>query len=163
MAFAAYKLTAAFGYRQLRAHVEGQDARPLLFLRVFGFGPRSSRLVDLIAARWRSLGPVWLIAAPDVAPRVLTPFVYKGADLSRRVSTLDRARDPDGRFRIEEVFCAGEIWREAVSQLMRDARAVVMDLRTFSTANAGCIYEIQVYSTRCRLSAPWSSWMQPLT
>jgi hypothetical protein len=156
-AFAAYKLTAAFGYRRLRAHVEGQDARPLLFLRVFGFGPRSSRLVDLIAARWRSLGPVWLIAAPDVAARVLTPrtflmflrgalgglFVYKGADLSRRVSTLDRARDPDGRFRIEDVFCAGEIWREAVSQLMRDARAVVMDLRTLSTANAGCIYEIQ--------------------
>ena len=157
MAFAAYKLTAVFGYRQLRAHVKDQGARPLLFLRVFGYGPRSSRLIDLIATRWRSFGPVWLIAAPDVATRVLAPrtflmflrgalgglFVNNRADLSRRLSTLDRARDPDGRFRTEEVFCAGEIWREAVSQLMRDARAVIMDLRTFSSANAGCVYEIQ--------------------
>jgi hypothetical protein len=157
MAFTAYKLTAIFGYRHLRARVEGQVAEPLLFLRVFGFRPRSSRLVDLIAARWRSFGPVWLIAAPDVAARVLAPrtflkflrgtlgalFVHQRADLSGRLSTLDRTRDPDGRFRIEEVFCAGEIWREAVSELMRDARAVVMDLRTFGRANAGCIYELQ--------------------
>jgi hypothetical protein len=46
MAFAAYKLTTVFGYRRLRAHVKDQGARPLLFLRVFGFGPRSSRLVE---------------------------------------------------------------------------------------------------------------------
>jgi hypothetical protein len=157
MAFAAYKLTTLFGRRRLCVHVEDQGARPLLFLRVFGFGPRSSRLVDLIATRWRSVGPVWLIAAPDVAGRVLAPrtflmflrgalgglFVNNRAELSRRLSALDRARDPDGRFRTEEVFCAGEIWREGVAQLMRDARTVVMDLRSFSSANAGCVYEIQ--------------------
>jgi hypothetical protein len=157
LAFAAYKLTVVLGYGRLRAYVAGQDARPLLFLRVFGFGPRSSRLVDLIAARWRSFGPVWLIAAPDVAARVLAPrtflmflrgalgalFVYKRAERPRRLSTLDRARDPDGRFRIEEVFCSGEIWREVVTELMRDAHEVVMDLRTFTTTNSGCIYELQ--------------------
>jgi hypothetical protein len=157
VAFAAYKLTVAFGYRRLLELLKDQDARPLLFLRVFGFSQRSSRLMDLIAARWRSFGPVWLIAAPDVAARVLAPrtflmflrgalsglFIYRPADLSLRLSALERTRDPDGRFRIEEVFCAGEIWREAVSKLMQEARAVVMDLRTFGTANVGCIYELQ--------------------
>jgi hypothetical protein len=128
-----------------------------LLLRVFGFGRRSGRLADLLAARWRHLGPVRLIAAPDLAGRVVAPptflaflrgglgglFIRDRAGLERRLPVLDGARDPDARFRIEELFCAGEVWREAVRRLMPDACAVVMDLRSFGRENEGCAFELQ--------------------
>jgi len=124
---------------------------------VFGFDRRSSRLFDLIGSRWRYLGPIRLIAAPDLASRTIDPgklftfvrrrlralFVHDEVELENRLAQLDERPDPDGRYRVAEFFCAGEIWRSAVKRLMAGTHLVVMDLRNFSKSNEGCAFELQ--------------------
>jgi hypothetical protein len=135
----------------------GRAGQALLFLRVFGFERRTVRLADLLAARWRYFGQVRLIACPDLAGRIVTPgnfltflrgglgelFIRDRAGLDRRLAALDSGRDPDARFRVEDLYCAGDAWREAVQRLMRDASLVVMDLRSFGSGNEGCAFELQ--------------------
>lgn len=70
--FVVYKIATMLGFRALSAKLERQPLR-LLLLRVFGFSRRSSRLMDLIAARWRYIGNIFLIAAPDLASRTIEP------------------------------------------------------------------------------------------
>jgi hypothetical protein len=156
LAFVVYKLVTVLGFRLYRARLEERPLR-LLLLRVFGFGRRSSRLFDLIAARWRYLGAIRLIAAPDLASRTIEPgklfafvrgrlrqlFVGNEAALAARIAEVEEKRDPDGRFRIVEIFCAGEIWRSAVRSLMADTHLVVMDLRNFGPQHHGCAFELQ--------------------
>jgi len=129
----------------------------LLLLRVFGFGRRSRRLVDLIGARWRTRGGIDLIAAPDLASTMVEPdtflqfvrgrlrdlFVRSSADLEQHLGATDRTPDPDGRFRITQTFCSGEIWKQAVRRLMDEASLVVMDLRGFGPKRQGCVFELQ--------------------
>src|SRR5262245_43085464 len=50
---------------------EARGGRTLLLLRTFGYTARTERLFDHIGARWRSFGPVFLIAAPDVTARTI--------------------------------------------------------------------------------------------
>jgi hypothetical protein len=71
-AFAAYKTTTVLGFRFFSSMLERQPQR-LLLLRVFGFSRRSSRLMDLVAARWRYIGNIFLIAAPDLAGQTIEP------------------------------------------------------------------------------------------
>ena len=156
IAFSAYKITTVVGFRVFSAGLEKQPQR-LLLLRVFGFGRRSSRLMDLIAARWRYIGNICLIAAPDLAARTIEPgkllallrgrlgrlFVHNRSELEHRLVEIDDRRDPDGRFRIAELFCAGDVWRAAVTSLMTDAHVVVMDLRSFGRMHQGCVFELQ--------------------
>jgi hypothetical protein len=70
-------------------------------------------------------------------------FVHDRTELERRLGEIDESRDPDGRFRIAELFCAGDVWRAAVTSLMADAQVVVMDLRSFGRHNQGCVFELQ--------------------
>ena len=154
---ALYKTITVFGYRRAAAALRDRPGQPLLLLRVFGFGRRTGRLADLLAARWRHIGPVRLIAAPDLAGRVVAPrtffaflrghlaalFIRDPAGLERRFAVLDSARDPDAGFRIEDVFCSGQAWRDAVRRLMVDASVVVMDLRSFRPGKEGCTFELQ--------------------
>jgi hypothetical protein len=70
-------------------------------------------------------------------------FVADDVDLARRVAATDRGRDPDGRHRVTEFFCHADTWQMAMGRLARDAEVVLMDLRTFSPANQGCLYELQ--------------------
>ena len=154
--FAAYKLTTSVGFRLLVPRLTTRRAR-LLLLRVFGFDRRSSRLFDLIASRWRYLGPIRLIAASDLASRTIDPgklfafvqgrlrklFVHDESELADRLAQLDERRDPDGRFRVAELFCAGDVWRSAVRRLMTETDLVVMDLRSFSKKHEGCAFELQ--------------------
>jgi hypothetical protein len=156
LAFAAYKAVTVVGFRRLSAGLDPKPSR-LLLLRVFGFGRRSSRLMDLIAARWRYVGSIDLIAAPDLAARTIEPgkllafvrgrlgrlFVRDQGELARRLAAIDDRRDPDGRFRVNELFCAGDVWRSAVQALMADAHLVVMDLRGFGRQHQGCVFELQ--------------------
>ena len=156
LAFAAYKAVTVVGFRRRSAKLDSQPLR-LLLLRVFGFGRRSSRLMDLIAARWRYIGSIGLIAAPDVAARTIEPgkllafvrgrlrqlFVHDRGELAERLAAMHDRRDLDGRFRVNELFCAGDIWRSAVQALMADAHVVVMDLRSFGHQNQGCAFELQ--------------------
>lgn len=154
--FVAYKIVTVVGFRVLSGKLECQPHH-LLLLRVFGFGRRSSRLMDLIAARWRYIGNICLIAAPDLAARTIEPgkllamlrgrlgrlFVHDPAEFEQRLTEIDERRDPDGRFRVAELFCAGEVWRAAVTSLMTEVDVVVMDVRSFGPAHQGCVFELQ--------------------
>ena len=136
--------------------------RTLLLLRVFADVSRTERLFDRVAARWRWLGPVTMIAAPDVAARTVDPsdflefatgrlharFVKSAGDLESRLQHLDGDPDPDGRYRVNELCCQADTWRAAVVGLMDRADAVLMDLRDFSKKRAGCAFELQQLGQR---------------
>ena len=138
------------------------ERRTLLLLRVFGDASRTERLFDRVAARWRWLGPVTMIAAPDVVARTVDPgdflefatgrlqerFVKSARDLEGRLQHLDVEPDPDERFRVNELCCQADTWRTAVVGLMDRADAVLMDLREFSSKRAGCAFELQQLGQR---------------
>ena len=131
--------------------------RRLLLLRTFGFRKRTERLFDTIAERWRFHGPVLMIAGPDLAVRTINPadyirflsrrlrdrFVNTAGDLQRGVDTLDELPDPDGRYRVNELFCRDDTWQQALIALLDRADVVLMDLRGFSVDNRGCLYELE--------------------
>jgi hypothetical protein len=126
-------------------------------LRVFGFGSRSRRLLDLLGARWRLIGSIDLIAAPDLATRTVEPstfidfirgrlarlFIRTPQQLAERLAALDARPDPDARFRVNQLFCGDGMWRDAVTRLMGEATLVVMDLRGFGAHRHGCVYELE--------------------
>ena len=58
------------------------------------------------------------------------------------INGLDRERDPDGRFRVNELFCTETTWRAAVASLMAQAGVVLLDLREYKAERAGTRYEI---------------------
>jgi hypothetical protein len=140
-------------------------ARPaptLLLLRVFGYTARTERLFDRVASRWRTLGPVTMIAAPDVTARTIDAgdylrwlsgridelFVTSQADLDAKLAKLDLAPDPDGRFRINEFCCRDSTWQATVVELMLRADAVIMDVRGITAAKLGCEFELQQLAQR---------------
>ena len=131
--------------------------RRLLLLRVFGFRSRSERLLADLERRWRHDGIIQLIAGADLANAILTPhelleyaggrlgrsFVADAADLEARLAARDELPDPDGRYRIHELFCFESTWRLALRRLAGESDAVLMDLRGFSREHRGCVYELQ--------------------
>lgn len=157
VAFLAYKAVAIAGWGALARRRPDSDPPPtLLLLRVFSLGKRSVRLFDSIAGRWRHIGSVSMISGPDLATSTLEPhelieflgrrlarqFVSGEEDLQKRIATLDAGRDPDGRFRVNEFFCLSDTWQPTMQRLARSASAVLMDLRSFASANRGCSFEI---------------------
>jgi hypothetical protein len=129
----------------------------LLLLRVYGFGRRSRRLLDLLGTRWRLIGSIDLIAAPDLASRTVEPstflefvrgrlsrlFIKQPDDLRQRIAGIDDRPDPDARFRVNQLFCSDDMWKAAVTHLMGKASLVVMDLRGFGPHRRGCVYELE--------------------
>jgi hypothetical protein len=125
-------------------------------MRVFKPSARSKGFADRLIARWRFVGPVWMIAGPDLAGALMEPdeffvwlggrlrerFIAEPAQVAERVAALDGARDPDGRFRVSELFCADTTWRDAVLALIARADVVLLDLREFTPARAGTRYEL---------------------
>ena len=156
-AFAAYKIITYLGLRPLAQEATQTAPARLLLLRVFGFKRRTERLFKLLEARWRYAGPIQLIAAPDLASSTADPgdflsfitgnlrnqFIIELSDIEQRLSTMDYAPDPDGRYRVNEIFCGNDTWRPVVQQLMIGSDLVVMDLRGFSAKNQGCLFELQ--------------------
>lgn len=163
LSVAVYGPLLAFALRRATAGPR-PPARTLLVLRVFGDTARSEALFDRLVARWRWFGPVTMIAAPDVVARTVDPgdflrfaagdiastFVTTQADLERRLAALDTAPDPDGRFRVNEFCCRDSSWQATVVQLIERADAVVMDLRGFNAARAGCEFELGELARRRR-------------
>jgi hypothetical protein len=154
-ALAAYRVSVAL---VLRLWVAAPVVpRRLLLLRVFGFQARTEALFDRLAQRWRFFGPVQMIAGVDLAMRTADAgdmlafiggrlgdqYVTAPADAAAKLAGLDQARDPDGRFRINEVFCHDDTWRPALLGLLDTSDIVLMDLRSFNQTNAGCIFEIE--------------------
>jgi hypothetical protein len=154
-AFLAYELVLAAerGIPGLASNV----TLGLTFLRVFSLGRRSDGLVDTVARYWRHIGSVQMITGPDVALSTVQPhqfldfmsgkltrhFVRDQASLGRRRAERDRVRDPDGRFRINNFFCHADSWQPALPRLVEEGDAVLMDLRSFSATNTGCIHELR--------------------
>jgi hypothetical protein len=161
VAFVAYRAGVAIVLR-LTGIGSRAGAGRLLLLRVFGHQARTEALFDAIGQRWRLRGPVHLIGAADLARRTTDPgdvltfvdgrlaeqFVASRADIPRRLGQLDMAADPDGRFRVNEVYCHDGVWRETLVALLRLTDVVVMDLRRFGRDNRGCIFEIEQLCAR---------------
>src|SRR5262245_17886112 len=130
--------------------------RGLTLVRVFSLGRRSDALLDGVARHWRHIGTVQMITGPDVALSTVQPhqfldflsrkldrhFISDQASLARSLAERDHARDPDGRFRINNFFCHADSWQAALPRLVENGEAVLMDLRSFSATNAGCIHEL---------------------
>lgn len=154
-AFAAYKLAAIAGFRLAAGRVAA-PGRGLLLLRVFALGARSERLFDALGKLWLRQGHIALIAGPDLATTTVEPheflgflsgrlarrFVQDEADLQARIAAMDRRPDPDGRHRVNEFFCHDDTWKAAVAGLLTGSNAILMDLRSFSAQNQGCVYEL---------------------
>lgn len=156
-AFVVYKTLAVAG----TAVVDGLGGRQLanhrlLLLRVFGSQRRSEELMALVGARWRYAGSIQLIAGIDLATANVEPhefldfvrgkladhYVRDEADLERHLAEMDLRPDPGGRFRVNEFFCYDDTWRMTLSRLTQCSDAVLMDLRGFTRANQGVIYEL---------------------
>lgn len=118
----------------------------LVLLRPFEPTNRSRhvRYFRALQAEWRWVGVVQLIAGPDVATETLEPwhllrYLSRGLN-ALLVSTLDELRQAtaafelrrarDGRFHINELFCANAVWKPAVAQLIRDSDVVLVDCTT---------------------------------
>ena|SRR5947208_366168 len=154
--FALYKITVGCGLRRLAARAKTLPRARLLFLRVFGSPSRSERLFDLLAGRWRYAGSIELISATDVARGRFEPdefldflsgqlasaYISSDTDLDRRVAGLDLRPDPDGRYRVNEFFCRNDTWQQTVTKLMTQSDLVAMDLRAFTSARKGSIFEL---------------------
>ena len=153
-AFAAYRVVVAMMLRRPPPEVA---VKRLLLLRVFGYQARTESLFDRLAQAWRFDGPVQLIAGTDLASRTATPgsmlrllsgtldaqYVANDNDVPARMAQLDVAPDHDGRFRINDVYCRDDTWRSALRALLDTSDCVLMDLRSFSAQNHGCLYELE--------------------
>jgi hypothetical protein len=58
------------------------------------------------------------------------------------VAAIDPLPDPDGRYRVTEFFCHDDTWQATLRRLVAVSDAVLMDLRSFSPSNQGCVYEL---------------------
>ncbi len=157
-AFAAYWLVVQACFRMIsRRHPRAGPAPGLLVLRVFALKGRSEQLFDALSKRWLQVGPIALIAGPDLVKRIVQPhefleflggrlsrrFVHDEGDLEQRLNDLDTAADPDGRYRVNEFFCNAATWQMAMRRLAERSDAILMDLRNFSPGNRGSLYELQ--------------------
>lgn len=154
LAYVAFRVVLAVGLR-LRRPAGGVPLRMLL-LRVFGAQRRSELLLRRLGASWRHLGAVQMIAGTDLAAATLEPgeflnwlrgrldrqFVADADDLRRRVAELDFDPDPDGRYRVNELFCHDDTWRLALDELVHRSDCILLDLRGFTRARQGVTYEI---------------------
>ena len=66
-------------------------------------------------------------------------FVRSEQDLAQRMQAMELGPDPDGRYRVNELFCYADTWQSAMRGLARVADAVVMDLRSFAEAGRALI------------------------
>jgi hypothetical protein len=154
-AFAVYKAVAAAGFALTGVGVRGAT-EPTLLLRVFALGSRSERLFDALSKRWLRAGSILMIAGPDLVTSTVEPhefldfvggelsrqFVRSAEDLDQRVRAMELGPDPDGRYRVNEFFCYADTWKDTMRALASRADAVLMDLRSFSPENQGCMYEV---------------------
>jgi hypothetical protein len=153
VALIAYKVVARIGFRLLP--ITPVPTR-LLLLRVFALGKRSGPLFDAMRKAWLRGGAIAMIAGPDLVTSAVEPheflaflsgklgrtFVADDADLSRRAAAIDSQPDPDGRYRIAEFFCRADTWQPTMRRLVAESDAVLMDLRSFSASNQGCVFEL---------------------
>ena len=157
LAFVACKLVFAGERRLARRSSQALPPRGLTFLRVFALGAKSNALFDALAKHWRRIGSMQLITGPDVAHSVVQPhqlldfvsgrlarhFIADARTLEQRMAQRDRAPDRDGWYRVNSFFCRADTWQAVLARLVSDGDVILMDLRSFSARNAGCVHEIR--------------------
>lgn len=162
ISFALFPVLTALFLGRARKHAEGRAKPMLLLLRVFGRGARSERFFDRVVGRWRLVGPVSVIAAPDIIARTVDPtdvlrlvsgqltnnFVDSQVDLDKRLLELDLSPDPDGRYRVNEFWCRDNSWQATVVSMMARCAAVVVDVRGLTTGRSGLRFELEQLATR---------------
>ena len=98
-----------------------------------------------------------MIAGPDLAKTTIQPnilldfvsghlgrqFVSDKHDLEQKVALVNKGSHHDGRYRVNELFCHSDTWQMTVERLALTSDAVLMDLRSFSFTNRGCIFELR--------------------
>ena len=159
VAYLAHRLVVRVGFRLTASHARPTSAPlELLLLRVFSLGQRSNRFFDRFSKLWRPVGIINMIAGPDLVTSAVEPheflefaggklsrrFILDQDQLKQRLIDLDRKPDPDGRYRVHEFFCHDDTWRMTMQRLADESHAIVMDLRSFSESNQGCLYELNV-------------------
>jgi len=157
LAVVIYKVVTWAGFSLLGYKTSSSQKSPtLLLLRVFSLGKRSEHLFDVLAMHWRYVGSIRLIAGPDLATSTVEPhefldflsgklarrFIDNSQTLDLRISEMDVQPDRDGQFRVNDFFCYEDTWRMVLSRLISKSDVVLMDLRGFSSQNAGCVFEI---------------------
>ena len=157
LAFIVYKVVSRIGFAWLQPRFPTHQQKVnLLLLRVFSLGKRSEGLFDVLAMYWRYIGNIRLIAGPDLATSTMEPhefmeflsgklarqFIDSAQTLNLRISGMDLGPDYDGQFRVNDFFCYDDTWRMVLSRLVLESNVVLMDVRGFSSRNAGCIFEI---------------------
>jgi len=157
VAFALYKLTAIASFRAAGlARRAGSNGPRLLLLRVFALGKRSEALFESLGKSWRTVGSMQMIAGPDLATATIEPhefmdfvggrlarrFIDTGRTLDMRMSQMDLEADREGQFRVTEFFCHDDTWKMTLVRLADESDTVLMDLRGFSPAHSGCVFEI---------------------
>ncbi|HIP68687.1 MAG TPA: hypothetical protein EYH06_08870 [Chromatiales bacterium] len=158
VAFAFYKIVTLTGFAQRRKKAVNDTHYPmLLLLRVFALGRRSEKFFDGFSKLWRQAGSIDMIAGPDLVTTAVEPhefldfvsgkmsrqFVKDERDLEQRISALDKKPDPDQRLRVNEFFCHDDTWQMTMLKLATESDAILMDLRSFSQHNQGCLYELE--------------------
>jgi hypothetical protein len=155
--FAAYWFSAHHALRRRQRLAPAGEPQTLLLLRVFGFDRRTQRLLDDLGQRWRYLGPIRLIGGVDLANSTIEPheffeflngrltraFIKNRADLEKRIRENVPSPDPDGLYRIEDIYCSEDSWQMTVTDVARTGDTVLMDLRGFSQSNRGCAFELE--------------------
>ncbi len=156
MPFVAYRVVLGPALAVALRGTAPEPGIPLLLLRTFGARQRSERLMRRLGEQWRYTGPIHLIAGEDLASANLEPhelFDFVGGRLERHflrsadevraaVQALELKRDPDGRFRVNELFCRDDAWRAALREVAARSEPVLLDFRGFTAQNEGCIYEL---------------------
>jgi hypothetical protein len=137
-----------------------------LLLRVFKPSARSEAFMDRFMARWRFVAPVWMIAGPDLAGAYMEPdeffafvdrslhtrFITQPRQIPERLAALDNARDPDGRFRVNDLYCANTMWKATVLAMIDRAGVIVLDLREYTRQRAGTRFELRELLARAPLA-----------
>jgi hypothetical protein len=145
-ALVAYKASARVGFRWLARRSAATAKSPaLLVLRSFSIGKASERLFDVIGRHWRRVGSMQMIAGVDLLSRTVEPheflefvsgrlsrrFIDGEDSLNLRIRQRDLEPDRDLRYRVNEFFCYDDTWKSALSRLVHESDAVLMDLRGF--------------------------------
>lgn len=149
-----------FYLRKSAAITVTSSAQRLLLLRVFSSDKRGEKWLSSVERFWRHLGPVYLIAGPDLAKSSIDPyelyqflsrnikslFIRNEQQASKHLEETDNQADADGRFRINEFFCLDDTWEFVAQGLIKQSDVVVLDLRDFELSRVGTAKEIEFLS-----------------
>ena len=150
----------------LRRRRPADAPKRLLLLRSFGGPDERQDLLDDLRDTWRRVGAIDIIAATDVATRMLRPdmlaayvlhrtgeqFLGSEEDAEKWLEEHRAGIEGDARYPENPAFCSDDAWKRAFLPLARRADVVLMDVRDFDTTHAGCVFELKTLRGEQRLS-----------